>query len=214
MGEHWTLESAAREKAPGLHPFAGARLRVFLRHALLTPRLDLLPRVQEQYEYAIANFPDQHSIREAYQYFLANAVIIAYSYNRQQEAGRLLAELRGRYPDYTAAEDLDTFVFDTYRNYVADASPDRALAVVESALYQSAFWRAIGDEGQAEGFERIGALCWEQYMAPRQDPEFRERTGLPPLPEIARRAGERARAEFRAHRARMRDFYRPMEDGE
>ena len=46
MGEHWTLESAAREKAPGLHPFAGARLRVFLRHALLTPGLD--PRTRYQ----------------------------------------------------------------------------------------------------------------------------------------------------------------------
>lgn len=46
MGEHWTLESAAREKPPGLHPFAGARLRVFLRHALLTPGLD--PRTRYQ----------------------------------------------------------------------------------------------------------------------------------------------------------------------
>lgn len=46
MGESWTLESAARERAPGLHPFAGARLRVFLRHALLTPGLD--PRTRYQ----------------------------------------------------------------------------------------------------------------------------------------------------------------------
>lgn len=46
MGQKWTLESAAREKAPGLHPFAGARLRVFLRHALLTPGLD--PRTRYQ----------------------------------------------------------------------------------------------------------------------------------------------------------------------
>ncbi len=46
MGEAWTLASAAREPAPGLHPFAGARLRVFLRHALLTPGLD--PRTRYQ----------------------------------------------------------------------------------------------------------------------------------------------------------------------
>lgn len=46
MAETWTLESAARERAPGLHPFAGARLRVFLRHALLTPNLD--PRTRYQ----------------------------------------------------------------------------------------------------------------------------------------------------------------------
>lgn len=46
MGEAWTLESAARERAPGLHPFAGATPRVFLRHVLLTPNLD--PRTRYQ----------------------------------------------------------------------------------------------------------------------------------------------------------------------
>ena len=46
MGEKWTLESAAREKAPGLHPFAGARFVVFLRHALFTPGLDPRTRLQ------------------------------------------------------------------------------------------------------------------------------------------------------------------------
>ncbi|MEX2578748.1 MAG: sulfotransferase [Verrucomicrobiales bacterium] len=46
MAEKWTLESAASEKAPGLHPLAGARLRVFLRHALFTPALDSRTRYQ------------------------------------------------------------------------------------------------------------------------------------------------------------------------
>tara|TARA_R110000850_G_scaffold242756_3_gene367563 strand:- start:772 stop:1938 length:1167 start_codon:yes stop_codon:yes gene_type:complete len=46
MGEKWTLKTAAIEKAPGLHPFAGARLRVFLRHALFTAGLD--PRTRYQ----------------------------------------------------------------------------------------------------------------------------------------------------------------------
>jgi hypothetical protein len=46
MGQAWTLESAARDKAPFLHPFAGARLGVFLRHLLLTPALDPRTRFQ------------------------------------------------------------------------------------------------------------------------------------------------------------------------
>jgi len=46
MAEKWTLETAATEKAPGLHPLAGARLSVFLRHALFTPGLD--PRTRYQ----------------------------------------------------------------------------------------------------------------------------------------------------------------------
>lgn len=46
MGKNWTLESGARERAPFLHPFAGARLDVFLRHLLFTPGLDPRTRVQ------------------------------------------------------------------------------------------------------------------------------------------------------------------------
>ncbi|MAS93304.1 MAG: hypothetical protein CMO55_08915 [Verrucomicrobiales bacterium] len=46
MGGKWTLESAATEKPPGLHPFAGARLRVFLKHALFSGGLD--PRTRYQ----------------------------------------------------------------------------------------------------------------------------------------------------------------------
>lgn len=39
-------DADAEEKPPGLHPFAGARLSVFLRHALLRPGLD--PRTRYQ----------------------------------------------------------------------------------------------------------------------------------------------------------------------
>ena len=46
MGEKWTLESAAEKKAPGLHPLAGSRLRVFLQHFLFTPGFD--PRTRYQ----------------------------------------------------------------------------------------------------------------------------------------------------------------------
>ncbi len=46
MGEKWTLETAAEKKAPGLHPLAGSRLRVFLGHILFTPAFD--PRARYQ----------------------------------------------------------------------------------------------------------------------------------------------------------------------
>ncbi|MEM1441269.1 MAG: sulfotransferase [Verrucomicrobiota bacterium] len=46
MGEKWTLQSAAEKKAPGLHPLAGSRLRVFLKHFLFTGGFD--PRTNYQ----------------------------------------------------------------------------------------------------------------------------------------------------------------------
>ena len=46
MEQGWSLESAASRKGPLLHPLAGARLRVFLKHALFTPGFDSRSRLQ------------------------------------------------------------------------------------------------------------------------------------------------------------------------
>ncbi len=46
MEKKWTIESAGAEKGPGLHPFAGARLGNFLKHAMCTPGLDPRSRYQ------------------------------------------------------------------------------------------------------------------------------------------------------------------------
>ncbi len=46
MGQKWTLESAEAEKAPGLHPLAGARLSTFLERALMTPGFSVRSRRQ------------------------------------------------------------------------------------------------------------------------------------------------------------------------
>lgn len=46
MGKKWTMETAATEKAPGLHPFAGARWGVWARHVFCTQGLSSRSRYQ------------------------------------------------------------------------------------------------------------------------------------------------------------------------
>jgi len=56
MGQNWTLESAAAEAGPELHPLAGARLSTFLRHALLTPGLTSRSRHQRLIAWVVQAF--------------------------------------------------------------------------------------------------------------------------------------------------------------
>ncbi len=59
MGQKWTLESAKAEKAPGLHPLAGARLSTFLGRALTTPGFSARSRYQRLIAWVaqMARFP-------------------------------------------------------------------------------------------------------------------------------------------------------------
>jgi hypothetical protein len=84
---------------------------------------------------------------------------------------------------------------------VGELDTAEALAAVEAALYQAAFRKMLGDDDASAGHEQIARLCWNAYMDARQDPELRERTGLPPIETIRDRAVERVRAELDAVRS-------------
>jgi hypothetical protein len=118
-----------------------------------------------------------------------------------EAARELYAELTAR---YAAASDpelpptVEGFVAATWRRHIDELDTGQALAAVEAALYQAAFWHSLGDENAAAGFERIGVMCWTRFMDGRKDSELRDRTGLPTLQIIRDRALERARADLAA----------------
>ena len=78
-------------------------------------------------------------------------------------------------------------------------------------MYQSLYWRELGDPEQAAGFEQIARLLYETYMKERTEGEFRERTGLPDLAKIRDQAVERVRADFEAARQRAAQPPEPIE---
>jgi len=171
----------------------------------LTPNLALYPKVHAAYEDALRQFPADDSVQTAFRNFLTDAVMIHYSYNHETRAREIYEELRRRFPGPDLTGDFESFVYRTWTEFARDVDPRHAAAVVESALYQSHFWQGMNDPDQAAGFARLARLVWQRYMEERQDPEFRERTGLPPLEEMDRLARERVREALEAARSGRRE---------
>ena len=121
--------------------------------------------------------------------------MICATYNRMEQARELYAELVSRYPE-GQPKTVEQFIPETWSRRAEDLDTGQALAAVESALYQSAFWQLLGDADAAAGHEQIAKLCWDAYMSKRMDPELRARTGLPPIETIRDRAIERVHSDL------------------
>lgn len=159
------------------------------------PHLDLLPYVLNAYGTAMENPAEQGTAREGFRNFLREAVVLLYMYNRMDEARDVLGRLRSIDPELPAGTTLDQLVFSIYTGRGEQLTPEAAYASVESALYQSALWQALGDRDKATGYEQLARLVWQRYMEPRMDrPELKQRTGLPPFDQIREEAVRRATA--------------------
>ena len=68
--------------------------------------------------------------------------------------------------------------------------------LIEHAAYQGLYWRALGFEDRAAGYDQLAGLCRRQAGA--------EQASLPPLEEIRRQARERLLGELKSERAKAR----------
>ncbi len=168
---------------------------------VLSPNLDLLPAVRAAYDEALRRHPGDPTLGQAHRNFLIDAVMISATYNRMEQARELYAEMNRLYPS-GAPVTVEAYIASTWASHVGDLDTAQALAAVEAALYQAAFWKMLGDDDVSAGHEQIARLCWHAFMDRRLDPELRERTGLPPIETIRDRAVERVRAELGASGAR------------
>jgi hypothetical protein len=169
-----------------------------------SPNLELLGRVRQAYEQAIAAHPDESSIRSAHRNFLIAAIAITYTYHRIADTRALFEELSTRYPSEDTKAGFEQFLHRTYAGRVKDLSQREAQALVEATLAQSYFWLALGDEERGAGYEQFATLYWREYMKTRQDPEMRERTGLPPLDRLRQQARDRVLESLKTKQARAR----------
>jgi hypothetical protein len=172
-----------------------------------TPDLDLFGRVDAAYRQALAEHPDQDTIKTAHQNFLREAMILLYSYHRVPEAQAAFEELKRRYPADDTGPGFEAYIFRAFSAAMQDLTDRDTVAMIEGAAYQSLYWLALGDAERATGFDQLARLCWKQYMAERLSPELRKRTGLPPYEDIRARARERVRETLTnaATRARLQD---------
>ncbi len=172
----------------------------------LTPNITLYPRVHDAYITALNQFSDDATVRVAFRNFLTDAIMIHYCYNLEARAREIFDEMRERFPDEDPTEDFEKFIYRTWTEFARETDQRRATAIIESALYQSHFWRWLNDADQAAGFARLARLVWTHYMEERKDPEFRARTGLPPLEEMDRLARERVRETMEAAQIQRREI--------
>ncbi len=162
---------------------------------VMSPDPDLLAAARGAFDEALARHAGDPTVEQAHRNFLVDAIMVCALRQRREMARELFEEYRRRY-EPAAAADLEVFVARTWAGRAGDLDTPEAMAAVEAAFYQAAFWRLLGDEASADGHEAVGRLCWERYMAGRRDPDLRVRTGLPPVEEIRRRAEARAREDL------------------
>jgi hypothetical protein len=165
-----------------------------------SPNLELMPRVRKAYEDALAAHPGDESIQTAHGNFLREAIELCYTFQRTKQAQELLTDLQTRYPKPEHDGTLEQFVIaklqEDMQRKLSDATQAEAQRLVESHLYQSYIWKLLGDADRAAGFESRSRLYYASYMQVRQDPTFKERTGLPPYADLQANALERAKADF------------------
>ena len=169
-----------------------------------SPNFALLPRVNRIYEEAIRAHPGESTFLTAQANFLRQAVALLYLYHRNQEAADYLARLRRLVPDQVKPATLDAFVSDELAAKADALSQQEALAQIEGMAYQGGLWLVAGDQEHAAGMDQLARQIWKRYMDLRTDPEFRERTGLPPYDQIRRQALDRARTAAKSAAARAR----------
>ncbi len=159
---------------------------------ILAPHLELLPFVLNAYETAINHPGSRVGAESGLRYFLRETVVLLYMYGRAEQARGLLPRLRAIDPETDPSATLEQLVFSIYTGQGEQLSTETAYASVESALYQSLLWQAMGDAEKARGYDQLARLVWQRYMAPRMDrPDFKQRTGLPPIEEIRESARQR-----------------------
>jgi hypothetical protein len=74
------------------------------------PRFDLLPHTLDAYQTAVQEFPENHSVKQAYEAFLQGAILACDTFNRPEQAQHLFELLQVLDPDTYANTTLNIFV--------------------------------------------------------------------------------------------------------
>jgi hypothetical protein len=154
------------------------------------PDIELLPKVKAAYERAITDHPTEQVIRDAYRTFLVEALVICYSHHHTGLAHELFEQIRKQYPDYIHTEDFETFVYRALAREFDLLSSRNFLPLIQGLLFQCIFWEQLGDMDRATGYQNLARLLWTRYSRVYDNPEIRERIGLPDYELLVERARE------------------------
>ena len=163
---------------------------------IMLPNLEVLPGLLRTLEEFTAMPSWGAEMREVHRFVLGDAVLMMYTLNRIGEAQRIFEQLTDRYPSEETPKNFEDFVFHTYAGEIDASSAPDIRELIEHAAYQGLYWRALGFEDRAAGYDQLAGLCRRQAGA--------EQASLPPLEEIRRQARERLLGELKSERAKAR----------
>ena len=163
----------------------------------LTPNFDVLPKAQAAYEKAIADHPEQDTMKLAYENFLNEAVVILFTSGRGDQARRLFDETKRRFPSEQPQADLEGFLYRSITSGAIHLSRDDAMKVLEELEFQSVFWQALGENSLAGGFKQLAEISRKKAIADSGEK-------LPPLKQIRESARERVLANPPSTKTRER----------
>ena len=162
---------------------------------LFSPNLPILDKALRAFDGAIADHPEDKTIRNAHKFFLIDAVQILYQYNRLDRAREIFALLREKFPDTVGARDFEAYVIAAFAGEDMGAlSREEAVTLVEGTLYNGYVQLALGETGRAQGFGRYARQVYDRYQKLRCDTaEERDRVCLADFSEYQKSALRRAR---------------------
>ena len=148
------------------------------------PDIELFPHVNRIFQDALGYGPQSGSFDDAYLNFLFDALMLSIYLQRDDQAHDIFDQIKALDIEKMKDQTFDSLAANLSRTPVEQLPRHRALAKIYGLLMQSAESRAAGKTELAQKLRNQAKADWESFMAVRQNPNVRKRTGLPPFDTI------------------------------
>jgi hypothetical protein len=153
------------------------------------PNLDIAEKTNQAYEDMMTQEPESRDqITTGHRNFLRNAVYFFYTHNRLTEANRWFRMLQEKYPDkpllggdpetIPGKISIEHYAITRFSEELFDTSTDTVKTMLMGLLRKSFFYRAIGEDDQADGYTLLAQQAWKDFQAKTPDDQMK-RMGLP-----------------------------------
>lgn len=159
----------------------------------ISPNVALAEKADQAYEDQIRDDADmRQNIQTGHKNYLRDVSWALYTHNRITEAQKWFTKLKATYTNAVPSEmTLDDYALARVTEYAGETSRNKTTLMVEGLIQRSLFYQAIGEDEQAEGYQRLAIKIWDTYT---KGTEFRtmrgnekvrvDRVDLDPIPII------------------------------
>ena len=156
------------------------------------PNLDMIPSANRAYEEMKQYEPGKlDEINRGQKVFLRDAICLFYTHNQVANAVKWFDSTKQQFPDAIPANtSVDEFVVGQVTQAVDGQDDARVNALIEGLLGQHFYYRALGDDDQANGYALLVRGVWAHYQTRVTNKKEQDRLGLPALADIQKRVCE------------------------